>query len=51
MNFCARNALLQRREGSGMIEMRRAQLGFGGGLIAEEVSRSSRRLDDCGAGG
>ena len=28
----------QRREGSGMIEMRRAQLSFGDGLIAEEVS-------------
>ena len=38
MNCCVRNALHQRREGSGMIEMRRAQLGFGDGLIAEEVS-------------
>src|SRR5580700_5669786 len=38
MNCCVRNAPHQRREGSGMIEMRRAQLSFGDGLIAEEVS-------------
>src|ERR1700738_794103 len=38
MNCCVRNAPHQRREGSGMIEMRRAQLSFGDGLIAEEGS-------------
>src|SRR5580692_11148869 len=38
MNCCVRNGPHQRREGSGMIEMRRAQLSFGDGLIAEEVS-------------
>src|SRR4029077_3975140 len=38
MNCCVWNAPHQWREGSGMIEMRRAQLSFGDGLIAEEVS-------------
>ena len=37
MNCCARNVADQRREGSGMIEMRRAERSFGDGLIAEEV--------------
>src|SRR5262249_31046135 len=34
----ARNGLGQKRGASSMIEMRRAQLSFGDGLIAEEVS-------------
>ena len=38
MNFWIRTALHQRREGSGMIKMRRTQLNFGDALIAEEVS-------------
>jgi hypothetical protein len=35
---CARNGLHRSRGGSRMIEMRRTQLSFGDGLIAEEVS-------------
>src|SRR5271155_1510887 len=38
MICCARNGLRQNRGGSRMIEMRRRQLSFGDGLIAEEVS-------------
>src|SRR3984893_3785511 len=38
MICCARNGLRQSRGGSSMIEMRRRQLSFGDGLIAEEVS-------------
>jgi IS5 family transposase len=38
MICCARNGLHQDRGKSSMIEMRRAQLSFGDGLIAEEVS-------------
>src|SRR6202163_1025691 len=38
MICCARNGLRQNRGGSCMIEMRRRQLSFGDGLIAEEVS-------------
>src|SRR4029453_6056717 len=38
MICCVRNGLHRRPEGSSMIEMRRAQLSFGDGLIAEEVS-------------
>src|SRR5271170_1089359 len=38
MTCCALNGLRQNREGSSMIEMRRKQLSFGDGLIAEEVS-------------
>ena len=38
MTCCARNGLRQSRERSSMIEMRRKQLSFGDGLIAEEVS-------------
>src|ERR1700751_251656 len=38
MICCARKVLHQRRGGSSMIEMRRTQLSFGDGLIAEEVS-------------
>jgi IS5 family transposase len=38
MTCCARNGLRQNRGRSGMIEMRRQQLSFGDGLIAEEVS-------------
>jgi transposase, IS5 family len=38
MICCARNGLRQKRGASSMIEMRRAQLSFGDGLIAEEVS-------------
>ena len=38
MNCCVRNGLHQRGVASVMIEMRRAQLSFGDGLIAEEVS-------------
>ncbi len=38
MICCARNGLRQSRGGSSVIEMRRAQLSFGDGLIAEEVS-------------
>ena len=36
-----------------MIEMRRAQLSFGDGLIAEEAGRSARNYEArrCGAGG
>src|SRR6266702_2953422 len=33
-----RNGPLRKRQGSSMIDMRRAQLSFGDGLIAEEVS-------------
>src|ERR1700678_111940 len=38
MICCARNAPYRRREARSMIEMRRRQLSFGDGLIAEEVS-------------
>src|SRR5262245_22959489 len=38
MNCCARNGLPRRNGQASMIEMRRAQLSFGDGLIAEEVS-------------
>src|ERR1700680_776665 len=38
MICCARSASPQRREARSMIEMRRRQLSFGDGLIAEEVS-------------
>src|SRR5262249_13476738 len=38
MICCAHNRLRQCRGESGMIEMRRRQLSFGDGLIAEEVS-------------
>src|SRR5258707_5706700 len=38
MIFCVRNGPHRRGGGSSMIEMRRAQLSFGDGLIAEEVS-------------
>src|SRR5512138_3887811 len=38
MTCCARNGLRGRHGASGMIEMRRTQLGFGDGLIAAEVS-------------
>src|SRR5271166_2232391 len=38
MICCARNGLRQSRGGRRMIEMRRRQLSFGDGLIAEEVS-------------
>src|SRR5882724_7755882 len=38
MICCARNGPHQKRGGSSMIEMRRTQLSFGDGLIAEEVS-------------
>ena len=38
MICCARNELCRKREGSSVIEMRRRQLSFGDGLIAEEVS-------------
>src|ERR1700682_4521480 len=38
MICCVRNGLHRRPGGSSMIEMRRAQLSFGDGLIAEEVS-------------
>jgi transposase, IS5 family len=38
MICCARNGLRQSGGASSMIEMRRRQLGFGDGLIAEEVS-------------
>src|SRR5260370_7112861 len=38
MICCVRNGPHQRREASSMIEMRRRQLSFGDGLIAEEVS-------------
>src|SRR6202020_2738472 len=38
MICCAPNGLRQNRGGSRMIEMRRRQLSFGDGLIAEEVS-------------
>src|SRR3984893_16611290 len=38
MICCARNGLRQNRGRSSMIEMRRKQLSFGDGLIAEEVS-------------
>src|ERR1700676_1492087 len=38
MICCARNAPHRRREARSMIEMRRRQLSFGDGLIAEEVS-------------
>src|ERR1700681_3082816 len=38
MICCGRNVRHQRHGGSRMIEMRRAQLSFGDGLIAEEVS-------------
>jgi IS5 family transposase len=38
MICCARNGLHQSRGESSMIEMRRRQLSFGDGLIAEEVS-------------
>src|ERR1700730_2862896 len=38
MICCARNAPHQRREARSMIEMRRRQLSFGDGLIAEGVS-------------
>jgi transposase, IS5 family len=38
MICCVRNGLRQKRGASSMIEMRRAQLSFGDGLIAEEVS-------------
>src|SRR6201987_4481403 len=38
MICCARKVLHQRRGGSSMIEMRRTQLNFGEGLIAEEVN-------------
>ena len=37
MSFCARSRIEGAR-GDDMIEMRRAQLSFGDGLIAEEVS-------------
>src|SRR6516165_4605653 len=36
MTCCARNGLRQSRERSSMIEMRRKQLSFGDGLIADE---------------
>jgi IS5 family transposase len=38
MICCARNGLYQKRGGSSVIEMRRRQLSFGDGLIAEEIS-------------
>jgi hypothetical protein len=38
MICCARNGLRQNRGGRSVIEMRRSQLSFGDGLIAEEVS-------------
>jgi len=38
MIFCGRNGPHRRGEGNGVIEMRRRQLSFGDGLIAEEVS-------------
>src|SRR5277367_3463833 len=38
MICCARNGLRQNRGGGRMIEIRRRQLSFGDGLIAEEVS-------------
>src|SRR5205807_7910655 len=38
MICCARNGPRRRRGGNSMIEMRRTQLSFGDGLIAEEVS-------------
>jgi transposase, IS5 family len=38
MICCARNGLGQNRGGRSVIEMRRSQLSFGDGLIAEEVS-------------
>src|SRR6266404_3897410 len=38
MICCARSGLRQKRRGSSMIEMRRRQLSFGDGLIAQEVS-------------
>ena len=38
MTFCARNELRESRGRNSMIEMRRKQLSFGDGLIAEEVS-------------
>src|SRR5438874_1608104 len=38
MICCARNGPRRRRGGNSMIEMRRAQLSFGYGLIAEEIS-------------
>src|SRR4249920_2824697 len=38
MIFCVRNGPHRRGGGSSMIDMRRAQLSFGDGLIAEEVS-------------
>ena len=38
MICCARSAPPRRCEGENMIEMRRAQLSFGDGLIAEQVS-------------
>src|SRR6516162_1608043 len=38
MTCCARNGLRRNRGRSSMIEMRRKQLSFGDGLIAEEVS-------------
>ncbi len=37
MSYCVRSRV-EGAQGDGMIEMRRAQLGFGDGLIAEEVS-------------
>src|SRR3984893_3851144 len=38
MMCCTRNGLCQQRGGSSVIEMRRRQLSFGDGLIAEEIS-------------
>jgi IS5 family transposase len=38
MNCCARSGLRQNHGGSSVIEMRRRQLSFGDGLIAEEIS-------------
>ena len=37
MSSCVRSGV-ESAQGDGMIEMRRAQLGFGDGLIADEVS-------------
>jgi hypothetical protein len=46
MICCVRNGLHRRRGESSMIEMRRAQLNFGDGLIAEVSERSSGGLDE-----
>ncbi len=47
MICCARNGLCQSRGESNVIEMRRRQLSFGDGLIAEEVSDLREDLDEA----